>query len=145
MNKILIEHLKKYEGCKLEAYLCPAGVWTVGYGCTGKDITKGTKWTAEKANTELEKRASECIAIALKLSPILAGEGKSSKCAAIASFIFNCGADAYRKSTLKQSVDMEHWHEAAVQIKRWVHGGGKRLPGLVTRRDAEALMLTKEA
>jgi GH24 family phage-related lysozyme (muramidase) len=47
--EILTKLIKDSEGCKLTAYQCPAGVWTVGYGCTGADIKKGLTWTQAQA------------------------------------------------------------------------------------------------
>jgi len=143
LNKILIDHLKQFEGCKLTAYKCPAGIWTVGWGATGKDIKEGTTWTDEQAEKDLIVRSNDCIEAALKISPILI-TCNDYRQAAIASFIYNCGADAYRKSTLKLSVDKQHWQEAAAQLMRWTHVGGKALLGLERRRAFESLMITHE-
>jgi len=133
MNKLLIEHLKHFEGCRLRAYKDPAGVWTCGYGCTGKDIRDGTKWTQEYADNELERRANDAMTEALRLSPILKDESESRR-AAIADFIYNCGEGAYRKSSLKHYVDLGQWQHASMEMLKWVHGGGHILPGLVKRR-----------
>ena len=143
MNKILLEHLKKWEGCRLTAYPDQGGVWTIGYGCTGHGIVKGLIWSQDRADRELEKRADQAEQTAIKYSPILKDQNDSKR-AAIASFIYNCGADAYLKSWLKNSIDAGHWQEAAVQIKRWDHVSGKVNHGLDNRRAVEARMLTTE-
>ena len=54
----LLDTIRRFEGCKLKAYLCPAGVWTCGWGATGPDVVKGTVWTQEQADTRLIKDAS---------------------------------------------------------------------------------------
>ena len=115
--KDLLTLIKKYEGCHkrqpdgtLIAYKCPAGVWTIGWGSTGRYIREGTVWTQEKADERLEKDAQAAIDSALKASPILAG--KDAKLAAIADFIYNLGIGNYQSSTLKKRVDAGNWLEA---------------------------------
>ena len=146
--KALLELIKKYEGCHkrqadgtLIAYKCPAGVWTIGWGSTGRYIREGTVWTQEKADERLAKDAQVAIDAALKASPILAG--KEFKLAAIADFIYNCGAGAYAGSTLKKRVDAGDWVSAVHEIKRWNKAGGKVLAGLTKRREDEAQLLQK--
>lgn len=146
--KDLITLIKKYEGCHkrqadgtLVAYKCPAGVWTIGWGSTGRYIREGTVWTQEKADERLEKDAQAAIDSALKASPILVG--KDAKLAAIADFIYNLGIGNYQSSTLKKRVDAGNWLEAVSEIKRWNKAGGKVLPGLVKRREDEARLLQK--
>jgi lysozyme len=146
--KALLELIKKYEGCHrrqadgtLIAYKCPAGVWTIGWGSTGRYIREGTVWTQQKADERLAKDAQVAIDAALKASPILAG--KECKLAAISDFIYNCGAGAYAGSTLKKRVDAGDWISAVHEIKRWNKAGGKVLPGLTKRREDEAQLLQK--
>ena len=143
MNNLLLDHLKKFEGCKLTAYQDQGGVWTIGYGCTGYGIVRGVRWQQERADNELEKRANVVALDAVKYSPILKDQNESKR-AAIASFIYNCGVDAYLKSGLKISVDAGHWQESAIQIKKWNHVHGVVNHGLENRREAEACMLTKD-
>lgn len=146
--KALLELIKKYEGCHkrqadgtLIAYKCPAGVWTIGWGSTGRYIREGTIWTQEKADERLAKDAQVAIDAALKASPILAG--KEFKLAAIADFIYNCGTGAYANSTLKKRVDAGDWISAVQEIKRWDKAGGKVLAGLTKRREDEAKLLQR--
>lgn len=142
MNNILIDHLKKWEGCKLTAYKCPAGIWTIGYGCTGSEIKEGAQWTANRAHEELCFRANKCLKNAFSASPILKFSSMSRQ-AAIGSFIYNCGFDAYEKSTLRQCVDKGDWSGAAFQIRRWNKAKGKVLQGLVNRRLEESTFLLR--
>ena len=128
------------EGCRLEAYrdnLSSSRPWTVGYGCTGKDIVEGTIWTQERANAELRKRISHAHDAALNLSPVLARESEYRQ-AAITDFVFNFGEGAYENSTLRHAVNSRNWPEAIEQIKRWNRAGGVVQPGLVKRRQHEA-------
>ena len=137
---ILIDLIKKSEGYYLKAYKCPAGVWTCGYGITGPDIKESTRFTMAQAESTLLQRATEAMHEAVRLSPSLLFE-KPERKTAIADFIFNIGAGAYRASTLKNMVDAKDWPRAQVEIMRWNHCNGKVLKGLTFRRQAEADLL----
>ena len=140
----LCELIKKFEGCKLVAYPDPGtggDPWTVGYGCTGQDIKQHTVWTFERAEYELEKRASGCLMDAEIASPIL--KGQTDKIAAIADFIYNCGLSNYKSSTLKKYIDTSQYSYAAKEILRWNHAGKKVMDGLTHRRKAESELLLK--
>ena len=138
--KILAQLIKDSEGCKLTAYQCPAGVWTIGYGCTGVDIKKGLVWTQEQADAELDILALDALTKAMKASPVLV-LASSNKQVAIADFIYNLGIGNYSKSTLKKYVDQKNWLAAAGEIKKWDKAGGVALKGLTIRRKKEAELL----
>jgi len=138
--EILINLIKEFEGCKLKAYKCPAGVWTVGFGATGKEINKDTVWTQEQADESLHDRALDALHEAIRLSPILLHETIERQ-AAIADFIYNCGGGNYRASTLKKRVDAGDWNSAKKEIMRWDKVKGKPLAGLTRRRLIECDML----
>jgi lysozyme len=138
--EILLKLIRDSEGCKLTAYQCPAGVWTVGYGYTGKDIKKGVTWTQEKADECLLVTAMAVLDRAIKYSPILA-TANMEKQAAIADFIYNLGVGNYSKSTLKKQVDAGNWMAASSEIKKWNKAAGKELKGLTIRRQKEAALL----
>lgn len=147
--KYLLELIKKYEGCHkrqadgtLIAYKCPAGVWTIGWGSTGRYVREGTVWTQQKADERLAKDAQAAIDLALKSSPILA-KASEYKLAAIADFVYNLGIGNYESSTLKKRIDAGDWLSAVTEIKRWNKAGGKVLNGLVARREDEAKLLIK--
>ena len=130
--EILLKLIRDSEGCKLTAYQCPAGVWTVGYGYTGADIKKGVCWTQEKADECLLVTAMSVLDRAIKYSPILA-TANMEKQAAIADFIYNLGIGNYATSTLKKKVDAGDWVSAASEINRWEKAAGKVLKGLSVR------------
>ena len=140
--KVLAQLIKDSEGCKLSAYQCPAGVWTIGWGCTGADIKKGLVWTQEQADAELDILALDALRKALKASPSLV-LASANKVIAIADFIYNLGIGNYSKSTLKKYVDQSNWLAAAGEIKKWDKAGGVTLKGLTIRRKKEADLLLK--
>ncbi len=142
VSKEAIALCKKWEGLYLKAYLCPAGVPTVGYGATGKDIKLGMTVTKEWAEERLLKELEKAQVEALRLSPILAKH--PFRLAAIVSFIYNLGATRYAASTLRRKINEGIWWEAAIQIQRWNRAAGKVLRGLVSRRQEEARMLLAE-
>ena len=138
--EILIKLIKDSEGCKLSAYQCPAGVWTIGYGCTGTDIKKGLTWTQAQADAELNILAHDVLRKAMKASPSLV-IAPASKLIAIADFIFNLGIGNYTKSTLKKYIDQSNWLAASGEIKKWDKAGGVALKGLTIRRKKESELL----
>lgn len=131
----LAELVKRWEGFSPVPYVCPAGYWTIGYGqlCT-KDHPRITE---EQGHDMLMAALPSYVAHALRLSPLLSG----NRLVAIADFIYNLGPTRYAASTLRKRVDAQDWPGARTEIRKWVFGGGKRLPGLVFRRDAEAALL----
>lgn len=135
----LLALIRRFEGCRLKAYRCPAGVWTIGWGATGVGVTEGVVWSQQRADFRLQMDAEKYVLVALKLSPILAQD--ANKLAAVADFIYNLGAARYKASTLRSKVNTGDWSGAAKELSKWVWGGGKKLPGLVTRRAAEAQLI----
>ena len=136
----LLQLIRAFEGCRLRAYLCPAGVWTIGWGATGADVRAGVVWTQEQADARLVRDAGICVAQAIKLSPCLVSTPLQR--AVVADFIYNLGTGRYRASTLRKRINAGDVVGAAEELKKWVWGGGKKLPGLVKRRAAEARLLT---
>ncbi len=136
----LLDLIRRFEGLRLRPYLCPAGIPTIGYGHTGPEVRiDSPPITRALAEEWLEEDAASACRAALRLSPVLAAH--EDRLAAVADFIFNLGAGRYKASTLRRRVDARDWPGAAEQLSRWVWGGGKKLPGLVTRRAAEARLL----
>jgi GH24 family phage-related lysozyme (muramidase) len=114
--------------------------WTIGWGCTGSDISKTTTWTQERAQTELDKHLFYFYKELLRLSPGLAA-APDLKTAAVISFAYNCGLGNYRISTFKKRIDAQDWTGASQEILKWNKAAGRVLPGLTRRRQAEALLL----
>lgn len=129
--------IKRFEGCKLTPYLCPAGVWTCGWGSTGPDVFPGRVWTQEYADKRLEMDAIKFARGVVMACPDVSG----SRLCALADFAYNMGLGAFRGSTLRRKVNDEDWHGAREQIMRWNKAGGRVLNGLTLRRSAEARLL----
>jgi len=137
--EILVKLIRDSEGCKLTAYKCPAGIWTIGYGQT-KGVKEGMVWTQQQADEDLLETAWEVLNQALNASFVLK-KATSQRQAAIADFIYNLGIGNYNSSTLKKYIDKENWASAYTEIKKWNKAGGKVLKGLTIRREREASLL----
>ena len=133
----LYKLIKRFEGCRLTPYYCPSGVLTCGWGSTGFDVFPGKVWTQEYADQRMEHDALKFATGTLKLCPGL----KADNLSAIADFAYNLGLGALQGSTLRKRLNSGDMDAAKVELRRWVNGGGKRLPGLVLRREAEAALL----
>ena len=135
VSLLLIWKLKEFEGLRLEAYQDAAGVWTIGYGHTGRDVKRGDR-ISEYWATDLLKRDVEKVAEAVRTLNVARTEGQLD---ALVSFAFNLGIGKLKSSTLLKVI-REGGSKAAVkrEFKRWVYAGGKKLRGLELRREWEA-------
>lgn len=134
VNDAGVELIKEFEGCRLKAYLCPAGVPTIGYGATGPDIRLGMTWTQEQADDRL---AEDIHQFAAAVDEALQVDCSDNEFAAMVSLAFNIGAGAFERSTLLRMVNTGDFAGAAHQFVRWSKAGGRTLPGLLRRREAE--------
>lgn len=138
--------IKQFEGCarrradgRFEAYPDPgtgAEPWTIGWGATGKGIVRGTVWTQAECDARLEAdlaRYAAEVARALDNAPT-----SQHQFDALVSFHYNTGAVA--RATLTKRHKAGDFAAAEAEFGKWVHAGGKRLPGLVRRRAAEAAL-----
>ena len=125
---------KRYESLRLKAYLCPAKVWTVGYGATGAGIGPGTVWTEAQAEQNLRERFTK---IGAQIDALVKVALTAKQRAAVALLIDNIGIGAFSKSTLLRMLNAGTYKGAAAQFDRWNRGGGRVLPGLVKRRAEE--------
>lgn len=143
ISELLLSLIRKFEGLRLKVYRCPAGVPTIGYGHTGKEVTMAMAPISEPvAEAWMQQDAAVFVMAASMQSPVLWFD--ESKQAAIADFCFNLGMTRYKASTLKRKVNAGDWEGAQEEIVKWIWGGGKKLPGLVLRRHAEALLLKRD-
>ena len=131
----MYELIKKYEGCRLTAYKCPAGIWTIGYGTTvypnGQPVKRGDKCTQAEADSLLEWYVKNKIQLPSGIN--------KNQAAALQSLIYNIGQGAFDRSSLKKAIVAKDW-KTVWKNWDWVTGGGKFLNGLAKRR-AEELML----
>lgn len=141
-SKLGIELIKKYEGCELEAYLCPAGVWTIGYGST-KGVSKGDTITKEEAEQVLKNDIMHEAEV--YVDNFVTTKLNQNQYDALVSFTFNLGGGALQKSTLLKKLNKGDYQGAANEFTRWVYAGGKKLNGLVKRRREEKELFLKGA
>lgn len=132
--------IRKFEGLRLRAYKCPAGLWTIGYGSTfyenNSRVEEGDKITIERADQLLffvvrkfENEVKKLVKSAIN----------ENQLGALTSFAFNAGTGNLQKSTLLKKVNANP-NDPTIrdEFMRWTKAGGKVLNGLVTRRKAEA-------
>ncbi len=142
-----VELAKRFEGfhrvpkidpARAHPYICPAGYWTIGYGhlCDQKH----PPITEPEAEVYLARDLQSAVAGTLRYCPVLATEPEE-RLAAIVDFTFNLGAGRLQTSTLRRRINQRDWSSAAQELRRWVYGAGKVLPGLVLRRQTEALLM----
>jgi len=124
--------IKGFEGLRLQAYLCPAGVWTIGYGHT-KGVRKGDVITEEDAEQMLrddlivfERCVTENVEVPLS----------QNQFDALVSFTFNVGCGAFKGSTLLRKLNAGD-PCACDELLRWTKAGGCEVAGLVARRHGE--------
>lgn len=132
-----IELIKTSEGCRLTAYKCSAGVWTIGYGHT-TGVKSGATITETIAHNYL---IDDIRMVETQLDRLCAKNNvhlTQGQWDALVSFVFNLGIGALERSTLWRMVIANPNDKAiAAQFRRWVYAGGKRQKGLVERREKE--------
>lgn len=139
INSAGLKLVQKFEGLKLEAYLCPAGVWTIGYGHT-RDVKKGSKITTEEANNLLALDLAEC---GEQIQKYVRVPLHDNQFAALASFVFNVGIGSLIASSLLRRLNNGDYDCVPTELSKWVKATnpktGKKvtLTGLVKRRAAE--------
>ena len=132
---------KNFEGLRLESYQDVGGVWTVGYGHTGADVLAGM--TISQADAEALLRADLAAAVAC-VNRGVTEEISQAQFDALVDFCFNVGRANLLKSSLLRYVNLGEFESAAAQFLLWVNAGGKRVEGLVCRRQAERAMFLGE-
>jgi len=137
--KISLEGLsliKKFEGCKLEAYYCSGGVLTIGYGHTG-----GVKETDVITQEEADKLLKgDVLKFEQHVEDNVIVELDQSQFDALVAWTFNLGPGNLRESTMLKKLNDSDYASVPSEMKRWNKAGGKTLDGLIRRRNAEALL-----
>lgn len=131
-----MELIKKHEGLRLRAYLCPAMVWTIGYGHTGtarEGLTITQAQADELLRADVEWAEREVLLMNVRLS--------QNQFDALVSLVFNIGIGAFRRSTARRLI-VANANDPAIgaAIRKWNRAKGRVLPGLVTRRNDESQM-----
>lgn len=138
-SQIGIDLIKGFEGCRLTAYKCPAGIWTIGYGHTA-GVKEGMKITQAQAETFLKqdlKRFENVINNVVKVAL------SQNQFDALVSFTYNVGTGALKTSTLLRLLNSGDYTGAANQFDRWVFAGAIKLNGLIRRRKSEKELFLK--
>ena len=128
-----IDLIKSFEGCRLEAYKCPAGIWTIGYGHT-TGVEKGQKITQTQAEAFLKHDLKHFENVVNEVVKVAITQNQFD---ALVSFTYNVGVGALKTSTLLRLLNSGDYIGAAEQFDRWVFAGQIKLAGLVRRRKAE--------
>ena len=136
INKSGLNLIKKYEGCRLTSYICPAGVLTIGYGHTGKDVKPNQTITKKKAISLLKKDLARFERHVQSYNYIY--EWTDNEFSALVSFAYNIGnidqLTAYGTRTRSQIRNA---------MLKYVKANGKTLAGLVKRRKAELKLFNR--
>lgn len=133
--------IKEYEGLRLKAYRCPAGVWTIGVGHTGAGVKADSVLTEHQANAVLDvdlDRFERGVLSALDGTP-----ATQPQFDALVSFAFNLGVAALARSTLLRKFKAGDVEGAGAEFMKWQYAAGKVMPGLVRRRAAERALFLK--
>lgn len=135
---------RRFEGMFLHPYLCPAGVPTIGYGSTHYLDGRPVQLTDPPITRALAERMLlqsiqlTYLPAVLRLCP---GIDSPERLAAIIDWCYNLGAGQLAASTLRRRINAGRWPEVPAEVRRWNRGGGRVLPGLVLRRDAEVALI----
>ena len=131
--------LKKFEGCKLKAYRCPAGILTIGYGHTSAagapEVHDGMTITQDEAESILK---NDLVKYEQPVANMVKVPLEQNQFDVLVDFAYNAGVGALKTSTLLKKVNAGDFDALPDELMKWTKGGGKVLPGLVRRRQAEA-------
>lgn len=134
-----IDLIKKYEGCRLTAYVCPAGVLTIGYGHTSAAgdpvVSRGMAITEDQAETILR---NDLLKVEAEIEHLVKYPVLQNQFDVLVSFQYNTGA--LGRSTLLKRVNEGRFADVPGELMKWINGDGKPLPGLIRRRREEAKM-----
>jgi GH24 family phage-related lysozyme (muramidase) len=136
--------VREFEGCKLQSYLCPAGVWTIGWGSTtigGKVVREGQSITQAQADAQLDADLERFYDALARAIPAVAG-WPGNRAAALVSWTYNVGVGAMQDSALRRRIlaGEEPALVVSAEIPRWNKADGRELAGLTRRRAAEVAL-----
>lgn len=134
---LAIEMIKPFEGCRLTAYRCPAGIWTIGWGET-LGVKEGDEWTQERADAVLRQRVGQFMLATLKRCPQLHAE-HAERLTACTSLAYNIGVGAFGVSSVRRRTARCEYQGAGDAFLLWNKAGGRVLRGLTLRRQIERL------
>jgi lysozyme len=141
LNNGGITFIKKFESCRLSAYKDSKGVWTVGWGHTGKDVDSSTTFTQMQADIAFINDASKAVNAVNNLVKQLISQNEFN---ALVSFVYNVGEGNFKSSTLLKELNNGNYVAAADEFPKWNHSGGIVVNGLTKRRLAEKALFESE-
>jgi lysozyme len=144
LNQDSLDLIKRWEGCKLKAYKCSAGVWTVGYGLTTSagfiEVGPDTTIAQAEADWYLEKTVEKFLA---QITPSITAPINENELGAFTSLAYNIGPTAFRRSSALRHFNTGNKDRVPASIRMFRKAGGKVVQGLINRRQAEVdLFLT---
>jgi lysozyme len=132
-----LDLIKSFEGWRATSYLCPAGVWTIGWGSTGPHVKPGMTITQERGEALLRADLGRFEAAVTRLVTVNVSQAQYD---AMVSLAFNIGIAAFGRSSVLRHVNARSFDAAAKAFALWNKGGGRVLSGLVRRRAAESAL-----
>ena len=141
------QFIGRFEGFRANLYNDAAGHCTIGYGhlvhhgaCNGSEPAEFRRGISEQEAEALLRRDAQSAADAVhRLVRVALNQQQFD---ALVSFVYNLGAGAFQSSTLLKGLNAHNFAAVPGQLEQWTHAGGRVLPGLVTRRKAEARLFT---
>ena len=140
VNKAGKDLIKRFEGCKLKAYKCPAGLWTISWGLTfypdGTKVKEGDVITQQQAEDYFNAIVDD---FAKKVDALIKSNVSENNFSALVSFAYNVGMGNFQRSTLLRKVNANPKDPSIrAEFMKWTRANDKVLNGLVRRREAEA-------
>ncbi len=133
-NESGIALIKNYEGLHLAPYLCPARIWTIGYGHS-RTVRAGMVITADQAGQLLDEDLKLVERAITRLVTVPLNDNQFST---LVSFVFNVGVSNFEQSTLLKLLNRGWYEQVPAQLTRWNRAHGEVLGGLSRRRAAES-------
>lgn len=145
VNEKTKELIKRFEGKRLRAYRCSAGVLTIGYGHTSAagapKVVPGMTITDKEANAIFDRDIER---FAAKIEGLIKVDLTDNQFGACVSLAFNIGVGAFSKSSVLRFINKSQFDNAADAFALWNKAGGRVLPGLTKRRAAEAALFQED-
>lgn len=133
------DFIKGFEGERLKAYQCTAGVWTIGVGHT-EGVKPGDEITTEESNALF---LADLYYFKKRVAPLVDVDVTEGQFVALMSFVFNVGVNAFMTSTLRKRLNEGNLTQASFEFLKWKFAGGEIVKGLLKRRQAERELFNK--
>ena len=137
-----LDLIRRHEGCRLQAYRCPAGILTIGIGHTGPEVTADMEIDEEEALALLASDVGGAEEAVMDHVHVGLNQNEFD---ALVSLAFNIGGGAFARSTLLRLLNAGEREAAGAEFARWTRAGPHVLPGLVARRAEERALFLEQA